>query len=76
MQVKTRSDGAYTAEDDSAFEYLMDESDVAYWEGSNLPVIVVLVHLQRRVAYWKSTSEGTGPGRRRLRFTKRTDVFE
>ena len=76
VQVKTRSDGAYTAEDDSGFEYLMDESDVAYWEGSNLPVIVVLVHLQRRVAYWKSTSEGTGPGRRRLRFTKRTDVFD
>ena len=76
VQVKTRTEGAYIAEDESGFEYLMDQRDVAYWEGSNLPVIVVLVHLERRVAYWRSVDKGTGPERRRLRITKHTDVFD
>ena len=75
VQVKTRTRGPYTAETEAGFEYLMDESDVTYWRDSNLPV-VVLVHLERRIAYWKSVSEGTGPGGRRLRINKETDVFD
>jgi len=30
-QVKTRDDDAYTAETDTAFEYLLDARDVEYW---------------------------------------------
>ena len=75
VQVKTKARGAYTAESEAGFEYLMDESDVTYWRDSNLPV-VVLVHLECRTAYWKSVSEGSGSGRRRLRINKETDVFD
>ena len=76
VQVKTKVRGAYTAETESSFEYLMDESDLAYWRGSNLPVILVLVHLERRIAFWKSVEEGTGSGARRLKIDKSTDVFD
>ena len=76
VQVKTKARGPYTAETEAGFEYLMDESDVTYWRDSNLPVVVVLVHLERRIAYWKSVSEGTGSGGRRLRINKETDVFD
>ena len=76
VQVKTKAEGAYTAETEAGFEYLMDETDVTYWRDSNLPVVVVLVHLARRIAYWKSVSEGTGSGGRRLRIDKSADVFD
>ena len=76
VQVKTRKGGSYTAEDDSSFEYLLNESDVAYWQGCNLPVIVVLVHLEREIAYWKSIDNGKGIGNRRLCIDKRKDVFD
>ncbi len=76
VQVKTTDDGAYTAESDTGFDYLMDGRDVDYWRGSNLPVIVVLVHLGRREAYWKSVEAGQGSGARRLRVDKATDKFD
>jgi hypothetical protein len=61
VQVKTRYTGSYTGETGAGFEYLMDETDVDYWKGCNLPVIVVLVHLERNQAYWKSVDTGEGP---------------
>ena len=76
VQVKTKARGAYTDESEAGFEYLMDESGVTYWRDSNLPVVVVLVHLECRTAYWKSVSEGSGSGKRRLRINKETDVFD
>src|SRR5260370_3530539 len=76
VQVKTTDDGIYTAETDSSFEYLMDAKDVEYWRGSNLPVIVVLVRLGRREAYWKSVQAGEGTGTRRLRIDKASDRFD
>lgn len=76
VQVKTKARGAYTAETEAGFEYLMDEDDVTYWRGSNLPVVVVFVRLEGRTAYWKSVSEGRGSGGRRLRINKATDAFD
>jgi len=76
VQVKTIAQGSYTAENESGFEYVMRESDVRYWMGCNLPVIVVLVHLERRTAYWKSVEEGVGSGNRRIRIDRRKDVFD
>lgn len=75
-QVKATDDGNYTAETDAGFEYLMDTRDVEYWHSGNLPVIVVLVHLGRREAYWKSADAGTGDGKRRLRIDKAKDRFD
>jgi hypothetical protein len=44
---------------------LLDTRDVEYWRQSNLPVIIVLVHLGRKEAYWKLVDAGIGPGTRR-----------
>lgn len=76
VQVKTKLAGLYTSESESSFEYLMDETDVSYWQGCNLPVIVVLVHLERNQAYWKNTDKGESPSGRRLRIDKANDVFD
>lgn len=76
VQVKTTDDGSYTADDGTTFEYLMDPEDVAYWRGCNLPVIVVLLHLGRREAFWKSVDLGEGPGARRLRADRTKDQFD
>lgn len=76
VQVKTRNAGSYTGENDAGFEYLMGETDVTYWRGCNLPVIVVLVHLERNQAYWKSADTGEGPSGRRLLIDKANDIFD
>ena len=75
VQVKTRYTGSYTGETEAGFEYLMEETDVSYWKGCNLPVIVVLVHLERNQAYWKSVDTGEGPAGRRLRIDKAKDLL-
>ncbi|MBX9591708.1 MAG: DUF4365 domain-containing protein [Hyphomonadaceae bacterium] len=75
VQVKTTDDGDYTADDGKSFQYLMDTEDVAYWREGNLPVIVVLVHLGRREAFWKSVDTGQGQGERRLHVTRSSDSF-
>jgi hypothetical protein len=76
VQVKTTDDGSYTADDGNHFEHLMDPQDVAYWSGCNLPVIVVLLHLGRREAFWKSVDAGEGAGSRRLRIDRAKDKFD
>jgi hypothetical protein len=76
VQVKTTDGGEYTADDGEMFQYLMDAEDVAYWREGNLPVILVLVHLGRREAFWKSVDDGRGPGQRRLHITRSSDRFD
>lgn len=76
VQVKTTDNGSYTADDGETFQYLMDPEDAAYWRESNLPVIVVLVHLGRREAFWKSTADGQGPDQRRLIIRRNADRFD
>src|ERR1700730_14827430 len=41
VQVKTRTDGKYTAESGEGFEYLCDPDDIAYWQQASVPVIIV-----------------------------------
>lgn len=79
VQVKTRDDRRYTAETDDAFEYLCEPEDVGYWQQSNLPVIVVMVRLSDRSAYWKlvpKTGAASDIETRRLRIDKSTDKFD
>ena len=52
-QVKTTDKGAYVHEDDDGFEYLLKPDDLAYWRGSNIPVILVLVRLSDNSMFWK-----------------------
>src|SRR5216683_8233240 len=42
VQVKATEASRYTSEDDTGFTYLLRPDDLAYWQGSNLPIILVL----------------------------------
>jgi hypothetical protein len=75
-QIKTTEAGTYVHEDDSSFEYLLKPDDLAYWRGSNIPVIIVLVRLSDGSMYWKPVDAGTAEEPRRLRFDKAADQFE
>jgi hypothetical protein len=68
-QVKTRTGGAYPGETADGFHYLMDDEDIAYWRGANVPVIVVLVRLHDGSIYWKPAPK-TG---RRIDIDKHAD---
>lgn len=76
VQVKTTKDGSYPGETSAEFTYLMREDDVAYWRGANVPVIIVLVNLQEKTAYWKSVEAGQGDGHRQFQFDKCRDIFD
>ena len=71
VQIKTKNTGSYSHENDSGFRYLLAQKDVDYWNGCNIPVIVVLVHLERQIAFWKQVSN-----KRQLQIDKREDVFD
>ena len=47
--VKTKDKGNYTRESATGFEYLCDPSDLEYWRGSNIPVILIIVRLSRNL---------------------------
>lgn len=77
VQVKTTEGARYTAETDDAFEYLCEPEDIAYWQQSNVPVIIVLVRLSDNTAYWKLVRTPDVPiADRRLRISKTSDRFD
>jgi hypothetical protein len=76
VQVKTTASGAYSAEDDGGFDFLLKPEDLAYWSSSNIPVIIVLVRLSDNSLYWKSVTAGSPVEPRRLRFDKNADRFD
>ena len=76
VQVKTTTAAAYPGETEIGFDYTMREEDVAYWRGTNIPVVIVLVNLAKHIAYWKSIESGHGAEHRRLRIDKTRDVFD
>ena len=75
VQIKTKEKSRYTAESDGCFEYLLDPSDLAYWQGSNIPVIVVLVRLEDSTMFWKPVASGIAGEARRLVFDKKADGY-
>ena len=42
VQVKATEAARYSSEDTTGFSYLLRPDDLAYWRGSNLPIIIVL----------------------------------
>lgn len=42
VQVKARESAPYVAEDSEGFSYLVRSEDLAYWRGTNLPIILVV----------------------------------
>jgi hypothetical protein len=74
-QVKTTEKGRYTAETPDGFEYLLDPADLAYWEGSNIPIVIVLVRIEDGSMFWKPVDCGRTGEPRRLVFDKAVDGF-
>ena len=74
-QIKTREAEPYTREDNASFEYLLNPEDLAYWRGSNIPVIIVLVRLSDQSMFWKQVDAGSWSEPRRLTFDKGADQF-
>ncbi|APG62886.1 hypothetical protein LPB140_08895 [Sphingorhabdus lutea] len=76
VQIKSTKEGKYTSETDSGFTYLLRPQDLAYWRGSNLPVVVVFFRQSDRSFYWKEVSRDADPGERRLNIDKAADVLD
>jgi hypothetical protein len=76
VQVKATKDGQYTSENQNGFSYLLRSKDLEYWQGSNLPVIIVLYRQSDDSFYWQSIPSGFSEGERRLNFDKNRDVLD
>lgn len=76
VQVKTTAAGKYAGEDDNGFHYLLKSEDLAYWRGSNLPIIIVLHRQADNSFFWKEIPRGEEFQDRRLNFSKRDDVLD
>ena len=75
VQVKATELFRYASEDENGFSYLLRADDLAYWRGSNLPIILVLYRKSDDTFFWKEVGfdiEGEG---RKLLFDKRGDVL-
>jgi hypothetical protein len=75
-QVKATDSGKYPSEDHDGFTYLLKSKDLAYWRGSNLPVIVVLYRKSDESLYWQEVPSGFTKGERRLQFNKERDALD
>jgi hypothetical protein len=76
VQVKATESSRYASEDDINFSYLLRPDDLAYWRGSNLPIIIVLYRRSDETFYWQAVGfdiEGDG---RKLQFDKTRDVLD
>jgi len=76
VQVKSTRSGKYTGETEEGFTYRLKPDDLAYWRGSNLPVIIVLFRQSDDSFYWKDVKAGTGESELRLTFDKREDRLD
>ncbi|MGO3932189.1 DUF4365 domain-containing protein [Rhodopseudomonas pseudopalustris] len=76
VQVKATEAARYTSEDETSFSYLLRSTDLAYWRGSNLPVIIVLYRKSDDTFYWKEIAGKVDDDDRRLQFDKIVDVLD
>ncbi|HRO33044.1 MAG TPA: DUF4365 domain-containing protein [Brevundimonas sp.] len=75
VQVKATESSRYATEDETSFTYLLRPEDLAYWRGSNLPVVIVLYRRSDESFYWKAVGDPLQE-ERRLRFDKHQDRLE
>lgn len=76
VQVKATESARYATEDDNGFTYLLRPEDLAYWRGSNLPIILVLYRKSDETFFWKEVGSGTQNENRKLVFDKSRDVLD
>src|SRR5271168_3876596 len=53
VQVKATESSRYASESDTGFSYLLRSDDLAYWQGSNLPIILVVYRKSDETFFWK-----------------------
>lgn len=75
VQVKARHSNDYQSEDENGFYYTVRKEDMAYWQPSNLPVILVLYRQSDESFYWKEVPRDI-EAERRLRIDKREDFLD
>ena len=75
VQVKATEAARYSSEDATGFSYLLRPDDLAYWRGSNLPIIIVLYRRSDETYFWKEVG-GALKEERRLQFDKQRDVLD
>lgn len=76
VQVKAKESAKYTSEDEAGFTYLLRSDDLAYWRGSNLPIIIVLYRKSDDTYFWKEVTGGVKKDDRKLQFDKQRDILD
>ena len=76
VQVKATETSSYSSEDDTGFTYLLRPDDLVYWQGSNLPVILVLYRRCDETFFWKEVTVDPNREDRKLQFNKQNDVLD
>ncbi|MDE1146722.1 MAG: DUF4365 domain-containing protein [Azospirillaceae bacterium] len=76
VQVKATESSRYASEDDVGFTYLLRPDDLAYWRGSNLPIIIVLYRRSDETYFWKGVSADHSREDRKIYFDKKTDILD
>jgi hypothetical protein len=76
VQVKATESSKYSTEDDTGFTYLLRPDDLAYWQGSNLPIILVLYRKSDETYFWKEVIVDPKREDRKLHFNKQTDILD
>jgi hypothetical protein len=76
VQVKATESSRYSSEDQTGFSYLLRPDDLAYWRGSNLPVIIVLFRKSDETYFWKEVGTEIEREGRKLQFDKKHDVLD
>jgi hypothetical protein len=76
VQVKATESTRYTSEDDTGFSYLLRPDDLAYWAGSNLPIILVVYRKSDETYFWKEVMIDPAREDRRLQFNKQNDILD
>lgn len=76
VQVKARESARYSSEDEAGFTYLLRPDDLAYWRGSNLPIILVLYRKSDETYFWKEVGVEFKSEERKLQFDKQRDVLD
>jgi hypothetical protein len=76
VQVKATESSRYASEDDTGFTYLLRPDDLAYWQGSNLPIVLVLYRKSDETYFWNEGIVDPKREDRKLHFNKQTDILD
>lgn len=80
VQSKARHKTQLQAETETTFEYRCDDRDIDYWLQGNAPVILIIIKISTKEAFWVSTKDYFRDSKRRqskkVIFDKTRDRFD